>query len=175
MQRFLFTLSITFLLMLSVLRLSAGEVCQKDQPKRCLVLDMDNKTLINHADVAFSDGHIVHTDAHGYFVLPDTFCYVIIAKNGYIRQKIDRTELGDTLFLTNASHCLPELTVVGTNIPKDINNRFRINATDMKLIAQGQLMNRGFGLPIGLLIYPIVKLLSKKPKVDLSRQILSNY
>ena len=28
MQRFLFTLSITFLLMLSVLRLSAGEVCQ---------------------------------------------------------------------------------------------------------------------------------------------------
>ncbi|MFW5549204.1 MAG: hypothetical protein ACOCNY_02665 [Prevotella sp.] len=159
MQRFLFTLSITFLLMLSVLRLSAGEVCQKDQPKRCLVLDMDNKTLINHADVAFSDGHIVHTDEHGYFVLPDTFCYVIIAKNGYIRQKIDRTELGDTLFLTNASHCLPELTVVGTNIPKDINNRFRINATDMKLIAQGQLMNRGFGLPIGLLIYQIVKLL----------------
>lgn len=102
---------------------------------------MDNKTLIYNADVAFSDGRITHTDAHGYFALPDTFSYVIIAKNGYIRQKVEHQLLGDTLFLVNASHCLPEVTVMAMRQPKNINGRFRINPTDMALIGQGQQLN----------------------------------
>ena len=175
MRNRLIILTTAILLSLPVASLAAEEACLNDKPKRCLVLDMDNKTLIYNADVAFSDGRITHTDAHGYFALPDTFSYVIIAKNGYIRQKVEHQLLGDTLFLVNASHCLPEVTVMAMRQPKNINGRFRINPTDMALIGQGQQLNQGFSLPIGLLIYPLVKLFSKKPKVNMSRKILENY
>ncbi len=175
MDRKLFVLFIFLFLSLPAAQQAVGEPRVNDEPKRCLVLDMDNKTLLNNADVAFSDGKITHTDAHGYFSLPDTFSYVIVAKNGYIRQKVERQLLGDTLYLLNASHCLPELTVVARQKVQDLNHIFHLNTTDMALIAQGQQLSQGFGLPLWIIIRPIVKLLSKKNKVDITRKVLDNY
>lgn len=177
MLKALTAIVLTFLLTYPALPPRASGPHSNKKPHRCLVLDLDNKTLLYKADVAFSDGSITHTDAHGYFLLPDTFSYVIVAKDGYIRQRVSREELGDTLFLPNASHCLPELTVVARAIPKNINNRFRLNKKDLQLIGQGQQLAQGFGIPLQLLFEPIIKHFEKKKrqKEENSRQILDNY
>lgn len=144
----------------------------------CTVLDKNNLTPLPKADVAFSDGKIVHTDGQGRFVLPASYSYVIVAKDGFIRRQVSRQELSDTLQLEPVGHMLPAVDVNGyyrKNLPK---MHLSLSTTDMKLIEHGQeLKNNGqsIGLPVGALVQGIVKSFKKKSKKKSIKEILDNY
>lgn len=148
-------------------------VTSRPSTRRCLVMDLDNRVPMLRADVAFADGRITHTDNRGYFSMPDTASFVIIAKNGYDRQKVSREEIGDTIFMSMSAHTLPEFTVVAPYKLSEKDFHLDISKVDMQLLSQptyGPTLDL-----LGLAVYIYNLLHHSHAKKDKTKMILDNY
>ena len=81
-----------------------------------VVVDMETKKPLPYVKIKTDNGHFYATDYKGCFRIKDEFKSVSFSNFSYLKREMNRSEVGDTIFLL--PYILNDFVVYGTNLKK---------------------------------------------------------
>ena len=142
--------------------------------RRLVVVDVETRVPIRHANVTSSAHAADTTDWQGFVTVPDSCRTLSLTHVNYESRILNLTEVKDTIFLISKLMGLPEVTVLGHGKGEDelkaLKKRLRIAKTEAQLAAA----NPAAGFDVLGLVKKLFKRRKDKKK-ERYRKILEDY